>query len=100
MLAPEVVVASLAAFGEGGVVVFEAVDGGIVGCADEEGAAVARLGIPASEIFDEREALIISVNGIAERFREVFHRHFWEPYVERACPPRRCPPDNGRQPTH
>ena len=38
------------------------------------GAAVARLGIPVSEILDEHEALTISVNGIAERFREVFQR--------------------------
>jgi len=38
MLAPEVLVASLAALGEGGVVVLEATDGAVVGDADEEGA--------------------------------------------------------------
>ena len=41
------------------------------------GAAVARMGIPVSEILDEHEALTISVNGIAERLREVFQRYFW-----------------------
>ena len=50
------------------------------------GAAVARMGIPVSEILDEHEALMISVNGIAERFRQVFERHFWEPFVERGMP--------------
>ncbi len=40
------------------------------------GAAVARMGMPVSEILDEHEALIVSVNGIAERFREMFQRHF------------------------
>ena len=50
------------------------------------GAAVARMGIPVSEILDEHEALMISVNGIAERFREVFQRHFWEPFVGRGMP--------------
>ena len=46
------------------------------------GAAVAKLGIPVSEILDEHEALMNSVNGIAERFRQVFQRHFWEPFAE------------------
>ena len=36
------------------------------------GAAVARMGIPVSEILDVHEALMISVNGIADRFREAF----------------------------
>ena len=40
------------------------------------GGAVARMGIPVLEILDEHETLIVSVNGIAERFREVFQRHF------------------------
>ena len=40
VLAPEVAVASLTAFGEGGVVVFQAVDGTVIGHADEEGASV------------------------------------------------------------
>ena len=50
------------------------------------GAAVARVGIPISEILDEHEALIIAVNDIAERFRAVFQRHFWEPYSEKGMP--------------
>ena len=57
----------------------------------DRGAAVARLGIPVSEILDEHEALMISVNGIAERFREVLERHFWEPFVAEGMPPKRCP---------
>ena len=44
------------------------------------------MGIPVSEILDEHEALIVAVDGIAERFRDVFHRHFWEPYVSRGMP--------------
>ena len=44
VLAQEVVVADLAAFGEGVVVVFEAVDGAVVGYADEEGAPVPGVG--------------------------------------------------------
>ena len=55
------------------------------------GAAVARLGIPVTEILDEHEALMISVNGIAERFREVFQRHFWEPYVSKGMPAEEMP---------
>ena len=37
------------------------------------GAAAARVGIPISEILDER-------------FRTVFHRHFWEPYADKGMP--------------
>ena len=55
------------------------------------GAGVARLGIPVSEILDEHEALTISVNGIAERFREVFQRHFWEPFVSKGMPAEEMP---------
>ena len=55
------------------------------------GAGVARLGIPVSEILDEHEALTISVNGIAERFREVFQRHFWEPFVTKGMPAEEMP---------
>ena len=55
------------------------------------GAAVARRGIHASEILDEREALKISVNGIADRFREVFQRHFWDPFVSKGMPAEEMP---------
>lgn len=47
------------------------------------GAAAARVGIPVSVILDEHEALSVAVHSIAERFRTVFHRHFWEPYADR-----------------
>ena len=47
------------------------------------GAVAARMGIPVSELLDEHEALMISVNGLAERLRRVFQHHFWEPFVER-----------------
>ena len=50
------------------------------------GAAAVRLGIPVSEILDEHEALMKSVSGIADRFREVFQRHFWEPFVSKGMP--------------
>ena len=56
------------------------------------GAPVARMGIPVSEILDEHGALIISVNGIAERFRKVFQRHYSEPFVSKGMPTKRCPP--------
>lgn len=39
------------------------------------GAAVARMGIPVTEILNEHEALMITVNGIAERFREILERN-------------------------
>ena len=34
---------------------------------------------------------MITVNGIAERFGEVFQRHFWEPYVSRGMPAEEMP---------
>ena len=55
------------------------------------GGAVLRMGIPVSEILDEQEALTISVNGIAEWFREVFQRHFWEPFVRKGMPAEEMP---------
>lgn len=55
------------------------------------GAAAARTGIPVSEILDEHAALMISVNGIADRFRKVFEHHFWEPFVERGMPTEEIP---------
>ena len=48
----------------------------------EIGPSVARLGLPLSEILDEYEALAEAVDGIAERFRSVFERHIWSPFVQ------------------
>ena len=48
---------------------------------------VARLGIPVSEILDEYESLQTAVSDVTERFRDVFERHFWEPFVEQGLPP-------------
>lgn len=50
------------------------------------GPAVARLGVPVSEILDEYEALRAVVSDIAERFRRVFERHLWDPFVEAGMP--------------
>ncbi len=50
------------------------------------GPAVARLGIPMSEILDEYHALSEAVGEIADRFRSVFERHLWEPFAERGMP--------------
>ena len=44
MLTPEVAVADLTAFGEGAVVVFEAMGGAVVGYADEEGSSIVGVG--------------------------------------------------------
>lgn len=55
------------------------------------GAAAARVGIPVSEILDEHQALSVAVNDIAERFRTVFHRHFWEPYADKGMPAEEMP---------
>ena len=44
VLTPEVAVADLTAFGEGAVVVFEAIGGAVVGYADEEGSSVSGVG--------------------------------------------------------
>lgn len=51
------------------------------------GVALARLGIPASEILDEHENLQAAVEDIANRFRDVFEHHFWQPFVEKGLPP-------------
>ena len=51
------------------------------------GPAVAGLGVPVSEILDEYEALSAAVAAIADRFRAVFERHVWEPFVDRGMPP-------------
>lgn len=50
------------------------------------GPAIASLGVPVSEILDEYDALRSAVGGIADRFRAVFERHLWEPFVERGMP--------------
>jgi len=53
----------------------------------EIGPAVARLGVPISEILDEYEALQGAVGEIADRFQAVFERHLWRPFVDRGMPP-------------
>ncbi|CAN5561534.1 MerR family transcriptional regulator [soil metagenome] len=50
------------------------------------GPAVASMGVPVEEILDEYEALSAAVGEIAMRFREVFERRVWEPFVERGMP--------------
>ncbi len=50
------------------------------------GPAVARLGVPVAEILDEYEALSTAVAEIADRFRAVFERHLWGPFVDRGMP--------------
>ncbi|MGH1492040.1 MAG: MerR family transcriptional regulator [Acidimicrobiales bacterium] len=50
------------------------------------GPAVARLGVPVPEILDEYEAMSDAVGEIAERFRAVFERHVWQPFVARGMP--------------
>lgn len=66
------------------------VDGAEIVVANEAfadiGPAVARLGIPVAEILDEYEALSTAVDQMADRFRDVFERHLWEPFVERGMP--------------
>lgn len=52
----------------------------------DAGPAVARLGVPVAEILDEYEALRVAVGEIADRFRSVFERHLWDPFVERGMP--------------
>ncbi|MDE0232550.1 MAG: MerR family transcriptional regulator [bacterium] len=51
------------------------------------GRDVARLEIPLSEILDEYEYVQAAIGDVAERFRDVFERHFWAPFVERGLPP-------------
>jgi DNA-binding transcriptional MerR regulator len=47
----------------------------------DTGPALARLGIPVTEILDEYEALLTTVDAVAERFRAVFERNVWAPFV-------------------
>jgi DNA-binding transcriptional MerR regulator len=57
----------------------------------EAGPSLVRLGIPIGEILDEYEALVASVDAIAERFRAVFERHVWAPFTEAGRPADRVP---------
>lgn len=57
----------------------------------EIGPAVAQLGVPVNEILDEYDALRAAVGKIADRFRAVFERHLWEPFVERGMPAEEIP---------
>ena len=50
------------------------------------GPAVAQLGVPVPEILDEYVALRSAVGDIADRFRAVFEKHLWEPFVARGMP--------------
>lgn len=50
------------------------------------GPAVAKIGVPLPEILDEYEALQAAVVEIADRFRAVFERHLWGPFVEKGMP--------------
>lgn len=52
----------------------------------EIGPAVARLGVPVSDILDEYEALGAAVDEIATRFRAVFEEHIWKPFADRGMP--------------
>jgi DNA-binding transcriptional MerR regulator len=50
------------------------------------GPAIARLGIPVSEILDEHQALRDALTVVAERFQAVFERHVWTRFVEAGMP--------------
>jgi hypothetical protein len=71
------------------------VDGADIVIANEAfgdiGPEVAKLGVPVSEILDEYQAMQGAVGAIADRFRAVFERHIWEPFVERGLPPDEIP---------
>lgn len=55
------------------------------------GPAVATLGVPDRSILDEYEALRSAVREIARRFRAVFDRHLWTPFVDRGMPTDQIP---------
>lgn len=55
------------------------------------GPAVARIGVPVTEILDEYDALRGAVEVIAERFRAVFERHVWQPFEADGMSPDRIP---------
>lgn len=50
------------------------------------GPAVARIGVPVSEILDEYAALHDAVEVISERFRAVFERHVWSRFEAEGMP--------------
>ena len=50
------------------------------------GPAVAKLGVPVAEILDEYEMLRDAVGEIADRFRAVFERRLWGPFVDKGMP--------------
>jgi DNA-binding transcriptional MerR regulator len=50
------------------------------------GPAIARLGIPVSEILDEHEALRQAMAGVAERFQAVFERNVWSRFEAEGMP--------------
>jgi hypothetical protein len=55
------------------------------------GPAVVRLGVPVAEVLDEYQALRDAVAQIAERFRVVFERRVWAPFVDAGMPADRVP---------
>ncbi len=55
------------------------------------GPAVARLGVPVSDMLDEYEALKPAIDDMAERFRTVFDRHLWQSYVAEGMQAERIP---------
>lgn len=55
------------------------------------GPAVARVGVPVTEILDEYDALREVVAGIAERFKAVFERHIWQPFEAEGMRPDQIP---------
>jgi DNA-binding transcriptional MerR regulator len=52
----------------------------------ELGPAIARLGIPVSEILDEHEVLREALTTVAERFQAVFERHVWARFESEGMP--------------
>lgn len=50
------------------------------------GPAVIAMGIPVSVVLDEYEAMAKAVDGVAERFRQVFEEHRWAGFEERGMP--------------
>jgi DNA-binding transcriptional MerR regulator len=50
------------------------------------GPAIARLGIPVTEILDEHEALRRALSTVAERFQAVFERHVWSRFQADGMP--------------
>jgi DNA-binding transcriptional MerR regulator len=57
----------------------------------EVGSALARLGVPQSEILDEYEHLRDVAGDLADRFTSLFERNLWKPFVERGLPAAEVP---------